>query len=170
MSIRFVGAVLILFGCGWFGCAMANAHRAQEQSLRQLIRALEWMQCELQFRQTPLPQLCRHTANILSGMLRKVFFCLEEQMNRQTYSDAAACMTQVLRAQPNLPENLRDLLIQLGQGLGQFDLSGQLSSLRALQLQCGQQLKQLSDNRENRLRSYQTLGLCTGAALAVLLI
>lgn len=59
---------------------------------------------------------------------------------------------------------------ELGRNLGRFDLTGQLSSLRALRAGCEDSLKQLTDNRDNRLRSYQTLGLCTGAALAVLLL
>ena len=31
-------------------------------------------------------------------------------------------------------------------------------------------LSRLETNRENRLRSYQTLGLCAGAALAILFL
>ena len=170
MSFRLVGAILILSGCGWFGFSMASAHCASENGLRQLIRAAEFMQCELQFRQTPLPQLCHLTANLLNGELGRFFGELGERLESRSYADVSACMKSVQDNHPNLPEGIVPILSELGQHLGQFDLAGQLSCLRSVQAECESTLKQLSDNRENRLRSYQTLGLCTGAALAVLLL
>ena len=170
MSIRLLGAFLILSGCGWFGFSMASAHRARENGLRQLIRAAEFMECELQFRQTPLPQLCHLTSNILNGELGRLFSELGERLDRRSYADVSACMDSVQYDHPNLPEGIGPILSELGQHLGQFDLAGQLSSLRSVQAECESALKQLMDNKENRLRSYQTLGLCTGAALAVLLL
>ena len=161
---------MIFSGCGWFGFSMANAHRQQERSLRQMIRATEYMECELQYRQTPLPQLCHNTAQVVTGELSHIFLQLEQQLERRTFADVSACMNRTLNELGNCSPAVRTVMEELGRTLGQFDLTGQLSSLRSLRAGCEDSLKELSQNRENRLRSYQTLGLCTGAALAVLLL
>ena len=63
-----------------------------------------------------------------------------------------------------------DALILLGRWLGRFDLDGQLKGLDAVRQECRRHLEELNNNREVRLRSYQTLGLCAGAAIAILFI
>ena len=62
MSIKLIGAALIIAGCDGVGFSMAAAHRREESALRQLIGALDYMGCELQYHLTPLPELCRSAA------------------------------------------------------------------------------------------------------------
>ena len=54
--------------------------------------------------------------------------------------------------------------------MGQFDLSGQLKGFEAVNKDCLRELTDLENNRTQRTRSYQTLGLCAGAALAILFL
>jgi len=170
VSIRVIGAALIFAGCGWFGFSMANAYRLEERNLRQLCRAVEYMECELQHRHTPLPQLCRNASVCLSGVMANIFSALADELEMGDYIDAAACMEAVLQTHHALTPGLLGSLRELGQNLGRFDLNGQLRSLRQTAEDCRKGMNELADHRENRLRSYETLGLCTGAALAVLLI
>lgn len=170
MSLRIAGAVLIISGCGWFGFSMANDVRKQERSLRELIRAVEYMECELQFRQTPLPQLCHNTAQTVSGDVRRVMLLLEQELERRVFADVPACMDAALKKMSSCSPTVWTAMGNLGRHLGQFDLTGQISCLRSFRAECEDKRKQLSKNRDDRLRSYQTLGLCTGAALAVLLL
>ena len=69
-----------------------------------------------------------------------------------------------------LPESVGKLLKELGKTLGRFDLPGQLRGIEGVRRSSRKALDQLERNRDVRLRSYQTLGLCAGAALAILLI
>lgn len=170
MTVHLIGAALILSGCGWFGFSMANAYRAEEQGLRQLIRGLEYMEYELQFIQTPLPRLLQRTAGVLRGEMSRILARVGQELEEGDWAEVSQCMEQMLTQRPALSEQLRGHLRQLGQELGQFDLNGQLGSLRALREQCLLERGELARDRQNRLRSYQTLGLCTGAALAVLLL
>lgn len=169
MSIRILGALVVISGCGWFGFAMAGSHRARERLFRQMIRAAEYMACELEYRQTPLPQLCSNTSRVLDGELSDIFLHLAERLEERCYADVEACMDAVLE-EKELSPAAKVLMMDLGRTLGQFDLNGQLRSLSTFRAGCEDALKELSRNRDNRLRSYQTLGLCTGAALAVLLL
>ena len=79
-------------------------------------------------------------------------------------------MTAALAKTPKLPHRLRKNLADLGTSLGRFDLPGQLKGLEAARISCRRDLEELSRDRDVRLRSYQTLGLCAGCALAILFL
>ena len=62
------------------------------------------------------------------------------------------------------------LLKALGRTLGRFDLDGQVQGIEAVRNEILTALEKLVKDQDARLRSYQTLGLCAGAALAILLL
>lgn len=170
MTIKLIGAVLVVTGCGGFGFAMAAAHRREEQALGQLLIALEYMECDLSCRLTPLPQLCRAAANAVTGPVHIFFGLLAEELEAQVAPDAQSCVRAAAERMPGLSQSMRLQLLELGNTLGRFDLPGQLRGLRSAQNRCRLSLEELTRNRDNRLRSYQTLGLCAGAALAILFL
>lgn len=168
MTYKWIGALLIILGCGGCGFRMAAEHRRLEKLLRDFQQILSFMECELQYRLTPLPELCRHAGGEVSGSLRQVFRELSEQLDGGTVPEVADCMKSVLNQHRELPQVVRRLLHQLGKTLGRFDLPGQLQGLQAVQKACKRECRQLSEHREERMRNYQTLGLCTGTALVIL--
>jgi stage III sporulation protein AB len=170
MDCKWIGAVLIILGCGGFGLALCAQHRAEETSLLRLIRAMDYMACELQFRLTPLPELCRMAGQESSGQVGKVLVSLGMELDSGLDSEVSPALERVLTDFPDLPVRTRSNLNLLGSSLGRFDLEGQKLGLDSVRTACRRDLEELNRNRENRLRSYQTLALCTGAALAILLI
>lgn len=168
MSEKWIGAVFIIVSCGCFGYAIASGYRRRERLLRQLLSILENMESELQYRLTPLPELARKTARETSGVLRDVFSNLARELDWQSEADAAGCMGAAMDKCHDLPPVLRRPLRQLGQTLGRYDLPGQVRGLEAVQDTCRRELLRLERGRDVRLRSYQTLGLCAGAALVIL--
>ena len=170
MIFKMVGVALVLVGCGGVGFSMANQHKQQEEFLRQLIGILDYMSCELQYRFTPLPNLCRQAASECKGGLQKLFLELTQRLEDQLEPDVDGCMKLALRSVPSIPSNTRESLELLGRSLGRFDMEGQLKGLESVRQECRRRLTALSGNRESRLRCYQTLGLCAGAALAILFI
>lgn len=170
MSIRVVGAVLIVIGSGGFGFLIAASYRREERLLRQLLNALDYMQCELQYHLTPLPELCRQVAASAGGAIRFVFANLATKLEDQITPDVEKCMSDVLAGLREMPKLTRESLELLGRSLGRFDLDGQLRGLESVRQVCRRGLDTLSQNAAIRNRSYQTLGLCAGAALAILFI
>lgn len=170
MYYKWFGAILIIGGCGGLGFSMAARKRREERQLQQLGRLLCFLENELQYRLTPLPDLVRSAAREASGVLRVVFLNLARELDWQTMPDACSCMNAALKKSRDLPVSLRKLLLQLGHCLGRFDLEGQIKGIRSVQKECEESLTRLRSDQENRLRSYQTLGLCAGAALAILLV
>lgn len=170
MIYKWIGAVLIVMGCGGFGFAVAASHRREFATLKKLISALDYMECELQYRMSALPDLCRQTAAECDGVLRQIFSMLATELEDQISPDAQQCMKTVLSKTKKVPLQTAQCLQQLGSSLGRFDLKGQLKGLEAARQDCRTRLSKLSENADVRLRSYQTLGLCAGAALVILLM
>ena len=169
MNIKLIGAILILGGCSGVGCLIAAAHLREEKYLWRLIRALEYMICELQYKLTPLPQLCRLAGEGQEGMLQDVFLDLAAEMDAQISPDAEACMRTVLVKYDSMPRYTFHALQQLGASLGKFDLQGQIKGIEAVMAECRRNLDSLTRNKETRLRSYRTFGICAGAAIVILL-
>lgn len=170
MTIKVIGAIMILFSCGSVGFRLAATQRREERMLESVCCLLEFMECELQYHRTALPMLCAATAQQTSGALKDLFIILEKELENQISPDAESCMHAALSRCRGLPQSVVQCLQELGKTLGIFDFEGQLKGLEATQQACKRNLQLIRENKENRLRSYQTLGLCAGAAIVILFI
>ena len=170
MVQKIFGATFVIIACGSVGFQMAANHRKEESALRQLIRILGYMECELQFRLTPLPLLCRQVAKEFGHAMGTIFCELAQEIESQNLPDISVCMKFVLEKHRQLPQITRSCLELLGNVIGRFDLEGQKKELLVVKRECQRQLELLASNRESRLRNYQTLSLCAGAALAILFV
>lgn len=167
--LRVIGAVCITAGCGSFGFAMAAAGRREERQLEVLLKSLEYMSCELNYRQTPLPVLCRAAATGERGCVPSFFRELARELEKGEAPDVQVCVYEVLQRLQPAPA-LRKQLRELGATLGRFDLPGQLRGLESVISSTGDALLRYRDGAPERRRSLQTLALCAGAALAILLL
>lgn len=170
MPIKYIGAILIFASCGTMGFLKSAKHRREERCLAELIRLLDSMQCELEYRMTPLPIICDNVAKDATGCLHKVFSALSAELQSQTSPDAPTCMNFALSSVKDLPQEVYKALALLGNSLGKFDLNGQINEISSVKQHCMLILQQIRDNLDVRLRSYQTLGLCVGAGLVILLL
>lgn len=170
MHIKWIGAILVIVSCGGVGFVSASLYKQQESSLQQLSQILEYMTWELEYRLTPLPDLCDKAAQQAKSSLGSFFELLARNLGSQIAPNVEHCVVAALEETKDLPKLTAFALKQLGASLGQYDLSGQLKGLDAVRKYCLQELQQLGQHREARLRCYHTLGLCTGAALSILFI
>ena len=169
MSIKWIGTAIILLACGGFGFKLAAACRQQARELQELISILELLSCELRYRSTPLPELCLVAVKAGKGSVSKLFISLHRELERQIAPDAGCCMNAAV-ASSCLSQPVKQYLLELGRTLGRFDLEGQLQQICFLKENAAQLLDKLTKGQAERVRSYQTLGLCAGAALAILLL
>ncbi len=167
--MKLIGAFIIIACCGWFGFSMASTHRREEESLRELINALDYMHCELQYKLTPLPELCTQAASCChKGVIQSYFQELGRLLQTPTESDPNACVQMILGRMPRMPQLCRESLAQLGNTLGQFDLEGQLKALDSIREHSRDKLTQHCIGKDEQRRSFQTLGICAGSALVIL--
>jgi len=85
-------------------------------------------------------------------------------------SEGPAIVEGIQAREEFLYDLVRGAAEELGGNLGRFDIPGQLRGLENTRKECCDKLQMLTQNNDSRLRSYQTLGLCAGAALAILLV
>lgn len=170
MDHKWIGAICIFLSCAGFGFQLCIAHKREERCLRQLVAALDFMQCELQYRLTPLPELCEQAGRNGKGIVGQVFLALSRKLEDSMLNDVASCMDAVLTQISDIPPTTKDHLRSLGTSLGRFDLQGQILGMEAVRQQCREALGSLKTDQDIRLRSYRTLGFCAGAALVILFI
>lgn len=170
MTLQWIGASLIIAGCGGVGFGMALNYKREEIALRQLIQVLDLFCCELEYRMTPLPELFAKAAKTASGSLSKFFGSLSFQLQQQVVPDAASCMQRLLTQSRDLCTSVVFPLNDLSRTIGEYDLGGQITGIQAVQDSCRRKLEEMEANRSQRIRSYQTLGLCAGVALAILFL
>jgi len=169
MTIKLFGAVLILLCSGSCGFSVAASYRRDISQIKTLIQIMEFIQRELEYRLTPLPELCMQAGEMGRGAIFRVFTKLSDELSIQAAPDVPGCMRKVLQS-TQFSRKVEKLLNQLGKTLGQYDLSGQLQGLSSLIKDCSFELSRIVDTQDERIRSYRTLGLCTGAALVILFI
>lgn len=170
MNFKWIGAALVIAGCGGFGFSLAAAHNREMLALRRLISALDYMECDLQYHLTPLPDLCRQAGKESKGCIGRVLTRLAQELECQVSPDVQSCMAAALAGERDLTQKSEQMLRLLGNSLGRFDLPGQLKGLESVRSACRRELTDLETNKDARLRGYQTLGLCAGTALAILFI
>ena len=161
--------MMIVVSCGGFGCAMGSEYRKTERQLSGLMRALKSMQWDLQYRLTSLPELCLLGGKQAGGAVGWVLNTMGERLESLIAPDVESVAAQVLSEKP-LSDPACRLLRELGSSLGRYDLSGQLDGLSCVMDACKEQQDILKEGRDLRLRNYRTLGLCAGAALAILML
>lgn len=169
MNLKGIGAILLISGCSGAGFSIAFASRREVKHLQDLVRAISYMENELQYSLRPLPELCRQAGKDSSGTVREILLNLARELDWQSAPDVYACMCEALAKSQRHSAKVHHYFLLLGGSLGRFDLNGQLRDLESIRLSCEEESRKLNENQDTRLRSYRTLGICTGAALAILL-
>lgn len=168
--MRLLGIVLIICSCSCVGFMIAASYKKELNQLKRLISVLNLMECELAYHLTPLPELCHYASDASKGWLRDFFIALKLELENQVAPQVDVCVSNVLHHRKEIPHKLKKMLYLLGESLGKFDLEGQIKGISAVTDACKQQLESLQTNQAERIRSYRTLGVCAGIAIAIILI
>jgi len=169
MSFKIVGAVLIISSCICVGHIMTSSHKKTVRLMQQLIAAFAYMECELSYRTSPLPELLRNVSTENSALKR--YFCvLADELEDQISPNVACCVDAALTRVNDLPELVRIGIKQFGRNAGCFDVDGQIKEIISVKEHCTSLLANYTKNEEVRLRNYRVLTLCAGTAIVILLL
>ncbi len=168
--IKGIGAVLVIFACTACGFSVAGSFRCLEAALRETVKALELMHCQMEFGLTPLPELCASLCAGCTGSVGRVFEALGKELAQADAADVKTCMANALHQHPQLPDPCSESLERLSETLGKTDLMSQLQSIKLEKEVLQRELEEIQMNQPARLKSYRALGICCGIALAILLM
>lgn len=167
--LKLIGVLFVVLGSTGAGAAMALGARRTLETARQLRAALERMKNEIACNRTALPELMELLSQD-GGPLAVLFGMIAEQLRLRQEASVYAIVRKSLAAAPPLPGEVGRILLDLSPGLGQYDVQCQLYSLDLAAGQAQTMVERCQSEQKGRVKSYYTLGVCAGLALAIMLL
>lgn len=169
--VKWFGAALVTAACGTAGLGFAAATRTALRQLAAWITALECLDSEARCRMTPLPEVFAQLAQNGERAVAAFFAVCAETMRRDRTLGVPLVFRQALEQTRGLEltGQTRQTLLNLAVSLGRFDLEGQSRAIALAVDRLRQEQRTLQAGAAARCRSYETIGVCAGLALAVIL-
>lgn len=170
MNLRIIGAVVIVMVCGGLGFDLAARDKHETATLSEFIKSLAYLQRELDAKGYALAQLCRNAAQVSRGIVSRFWSSLSIALDARLSASVSECIEEVMTAYRSMPQSSANAFRELGNCLGKYDREVQLQGILAVLSDAKVTLQSYRDNQPGRIRCYQTLGLCAGAAIAILVM
>ena len=168
--LKIVGSVLVIAGAGGFGICKAVRFYRQIRQLNELLHALELLKCEMNYTLLPISELCRVISDRIGGtagaLLTNYSEGLENDLTRSKAIQNAMEKTHGLCLSPDA----QMALLELFENLGRYDLEGENRLLTMTQSRLKNTLEACESEKKPLAKGYAALGICTGIALAILLV
>ncbi len=170
--MKLVGMIFILAASGSVGIRMAAAMRRRCGLFRQFLAALHVLQNEITFCATPLPQAYALAAVSSEGVVARLFSHMAKEMDRRRWLTPQAALAAAWSMEPALTqeEALHTVLQSMASGLGKYDRDSQSQTLEMTKKRLEALLYEAEQERHARSKTYETLGICTGLAMAILFL
>ena len=145
---------------------------AQQAQTLAFIDAVLRIRHELQYRLTPLPDVFLALQESREAAVAAFFSGLAGSLSAADTCTVGYACRQALRRTEGLciPAGVRTALMSLFDTLGKYDLDGNLQALDLALGRLREEARQLQGSAAARCKTYVTLGVCTGLAVAVILI
>ena len=166
--MKWIGMIFIVVAASSVGFGMSLSIRKDRSLLLQMQHALQILRNEIAFCGTPLPQAFALMAANCNGYLECVFSDTAKQMDKHRWMTPSAVMNQVLSGYQETV--VSELLINLAAGLGNYDLQAQLGAICTADERAAQVLHRTEQEGKVKAKIYETLGVCGGLSVAILLI
>lgn len=170
--IRLIGAGLVVLASGSVGFGCARAVSVQCAQLEGLLWALDTMQSEISCRLTPLGEVFEKLSMCRQRDVAAFFRAAGQALLKPPGCTLPVSFQRGFSTAPELRPGQESVqaLYDLAMQLGRFELEAQLAAIEAARRRLTDALLRLSGQKRERCRSYGTLGLCAGLALAVILL
>ncbi len=169
--LRWLGFFCIVGGAAATGFSMASDVRKKEEQLLRLLAALQYMKGEIEFLLTPVGQVCREISQQCANKpLRNVFVAVADDLERSPGRPVGQIMRKQLGTEHGIFDDVKRILTDLFSCLGRQDVYAQVRSIATAQQRAETILEMHLKEKNERRHSYRVLGVCTGLALAIILI
>ena len=168
--IRIVGAGLILLGAVTIGVRKASHFHRQVNNLRQLIRALEQIRCELNYTMYSVPKILDLVADRTDGPVGRYFRCLSKNITAGLPRGEAARRSFDDCPDLVVPADASFALLEFCTGLGSYDLDGEDRMSKLSCKRMSQCLETLEQEKRPFVKSYVVLAASAGIALIILMV
>ena len=169
--LKLLGALCVMAAALWCGTRAVGELRRRAKALEELHAGLAWLEEELTFRLTPLPELLKQLGQSRQGEAGRFF----GEVDRLLRLDPEGGLHQswrraMVRHLALLKEEERQVLLEVGQTLGRYDAETQRQALT----RCARRLAVFRDEAQGEVRRlgkvYAALSAAGGAMVVLVLI
>ena len=170
--MKIFGILFVILSSLSVGLRYSHIVQQRCTTIGQIILALRLLKSELSTHGTPLPEAFGLLAAATSGSTAAYFSSAAKEMNRNRWiSPKESLRTAEIHLKEFGPKDPSILILRdLSSGIGKFDMDSQLNSLENAITRFEILHRSAEQERSVHCRTYRMLGLCTGIALAILLI
>lgn len=173
--VKFIGVALVLFAGTMIGFVQAARYAARPRQIRLLLHALQRLETEIGYGQTPLPQALDRIAAVITMPVSRMFGDIAAQLRAEsagtglTVKDVWERVVTDRWPDTSMRAPEQEAMLRLGHVLG---ASGRDDQLKHIRLAMAQLQAEEASAREDQMR-YEKLSRSLGvlgAALIVILI
>lgn len=173
MLLKLIGASLILFAGTLIGFLQAARYADRPKQIRQLAGALQRLETEIVFGQTPLPDALQHTASNAGQPVARLFQAAADELSAGEGRSFRECWDQAMRRTwPTTSMRTPELTVtlRLGSILGMSDKDDQLKHLRLAAVQLKAEEDAARDDQAKYEKMSRSLGLLLAALVVILMV
>lgn len=168
--LRVIGAALVMAGAVGLGWREVERLGERVEVLRGLQGAVAYLEEELAFRFTPLPQLFEQLSQNRKGAVSVFFGSVEKKMEQGNGPLRQSWRRAVEETLPMLKEEEQKTVAELGEVLGQYDAQTQVQTLRLTGERLARSYMTAQEERGRLGKVYLALGVAGGLVTVLVLI
>lgn len=165
-----IGPFLIFVG-GYIGFAVSKRFQNRVKQLESMAVMLQRIRVYLEYEQTPTKLLIQKLSQ--SESLSDLCFlkrCAEKMGENPNFAIAWQESIRKVKTQLALEEEDYDILMQLAELLGVYDVQAQISGILVLETMVKQQIEEATEQYKTMGKLYRSLGVLGGIAVAILVV
>ncbi|MFG6121336.1 MULTISPECIES: stage III sporulation protein SpoIIIAB [Thalassobacillus] len=170
--MKWIGALLLLAATTWVGFEVARKFKQRPRQIKQWKHALQILESEMVYGQTPLLEACSYLSKQLQEPI-SWFFREVASTKHKGGVDFSQVWTEELDRHwvyTSLGENEKEILKQFGQTLGQQDLIHQRKQVQLALSHLDRELEEALSIYHQYNKTVKGLGFLTGLLIVLLLI
>lgn len=166
--MKILGVIFVVTSSVIVGIHIGKILKQRCSYIRQMIDAFQVLENEISFGSTPLPEAFMYASEATEGKLKSILNDVSTRMTKNCWKTPKRAMEEALLAVSDGFGD--DILIDLAERVGKYDVQTQLAGIHIAKQRAEQTLRTLESEYGAKSRTYRTLSVCAGMAVAILLL
>jgi stage III sporulation protein AB len=173
--LKFMGIILVMLAGTMIGLVQASRYASRPRQIRQLLHALQRLETEISYGQTPLPEALYRISGLVSSPLSSLFATISHSLGSDssgTGETVRECWERAIDghwAATAMKKPEKEAMHRLGSTLGGSGREEQLKHIRLAMIQLQVEETSARDDQHRYEKLSRSLGML-GAALIVILM
>lgn len=173
MFLRIAGSLFVVTAASLAGCRKAKELEERTLKLGELKRLMVFLQGELRFHRASLAEAFENVSEHVEVPFSRFLKSVSQKLEAKTFGNFEMIWkeeTKELLSKTGFSKEDERIFEMLCSSLGYLDLTMQMDALNLAILQVESAIKEAKEKQEIRGKLYRTMGVTTGAILALCII